>query len=160
MSVAITLARLAQPLPEVSVVESEVDLFVRDLRQSYKSVNRSRVYDAAMMEKTGQLLAGAFLLGQGGVVAVPCQRSSQFLPEGKVRTEPVTKEPADIWYPCFLDRGKPRSIMIRIDGGPPEPFDAISNRVLSEFAAVAIVQGGFIVAYTKDYAMRQRLRRR
>ena len=155
----ISLSPLAQSLPEVSVVESEVDLFVHELRRTFKPVGRSRLFDASQMEKTGQLLAGPFLLGQAGIIAVNCQRSAAFLPEGKVRTEPVQKEPADIWWPCFLDRGKPRSIMIRIDGGPPEPFDAISNRVLSEFAAMSVVQGGMVFAYTKDYALRQRQRR-
>jgi hypothetical protein len=89
---------------------------------------------------------------------VSCARSSAFLPEGKVRTEPVQKEPADIWWPCCLDRGKPRSITVRIDGGPAEPFDVVSSRVLSEFATMAVVSCGTVVAYTKDYALRQRRR--
>ena len=159
-TVAIALAPVAQPLPEVEVRESEVDLFVRDLRTAYRSVNRSRIYDVRQMDRTGQMLAGAFVLGQAGVVPVSCRRSAAFLPEGKVRTEPVEKELADIWYPCYLDRGKPRSILVRIDGGAFEPFDAINNRALSEFAAIAIVSGGIVVAYTKDYATRLRSRKR
>ncbi len=154
--VAMALTPVAQPLPEVAVLESEIDLFVRDLRTAYRAVNRSRVFDARQMDSTGQMLTGPFVLGQAGVVPVPCKRSSQFLPPGKVRTQPVERELADIWYPCYLDRGKPRSILVRIDGGPIEPFDAIGNRALTEFAAIAIVGGGIVVAYTKDYATRLR----
>jgi hypothetical protein len=160
LAIAINLTPLAQPLPEVSVLESEVELFASEVRRSFRSVGRSRVYDAAQLERTGQLLAGPFLFGQAGIHPVSCGRSSQFLPEGKVRTEPVLKEPADIWYPCYMDRDKPRSIMVRIDGGPAMPFDAISSRVLSEFATMAVIQGGIIVAYTKEYALQQRRRSR
>jgi hypothetical protein len=158
--VSLTLTPVAQPLPEVSVRESEIELFVRDLRRAYRSVNRARVFDARQMERTGQMLTGPFVLGQAGVVAVPCQRSAAFLPKGIVRTEPVDHEPADIWWPCFLDRGKPRSILVSIDGGAVEPLDAIRNRVLSEFAAIAVVHGGIVIAYTKDYATRRRQAKR
>jgi hypothetical protein len=158
-SVSMELSPVATPLPEVAVREREIDLFVRDLRRAYRSVNRARVFDASQMDRTGQLLTGPFILGQAGVVPVSCGRSKQFLPEGKVRTQPVEREPADIWWPCFLDKGKPRSILIRIDGGPAEPFDHISNRALSEFAAIAVVGGGIVVAYTRDYATRVRGRR-
>jgi hypothetical protein len=51
---------------------------------------------------------------------------------------------------------EPRAIMIRIDGGPLEPFDAVRNRALADFAAFAIVGGGFVLAYTKDYAASKR----
>lgn len=155
-ALSVSLVPLARSLPEVAVIETEVDQFVRDLRLSYKAVGRSRIFDAAQMDHTGQLLAGPFLLGQAGIVAVSCQNSKSFIPEGKVRTEPVLKEPADVWWPCYLSRGKPVPIRIRIDGGPAEPFDAISSRVLSEFAAIAVIQGGNVVAYTKDYALRKR----
>ena len=55
-----------------------------------------------------------------------------------------------------MDKGKPRAIMIRIDGGPLEPFDAVRNRALADSAAFAIVGGGFVLAYTKDYAATKR----
>lgn len=159
-SVSVALTPVSQPLAEVAVLEREMDMFARDLRQAYRAVNRARVFDTRQMEHTEQILAGPFILGQAGVVPVNCQRSSQFLPKGKVRTQPVEKEFADLWWPCYLDRGKPRSILVRIDGGPAVPFSAISNAALSEFAAIAIVAGGNVVAYTKDYATRLRLANR
>ena len=47
--------------------------------------------------------------------------------------------------------GKPRSVVIRIDGGPPQPFATISQRALEEFAALVVI-GRVVMAYTKAYA--------
>ena len=145
----IALRRIAQPLSPIVVEQTEVDLVLREIRRELKSEDRIRIYDQKAMAKSGQLLTGPFLLGQAGIVRVPCRRSAQYLPKGKVRTQPVEHEPADPYWPCVMRRDKPVSVLVSIDGGPPGEFNAINGRQLDEFAMVVVSHGQFVQAYTK-----------
>jgi len=147
----IALRRIAQPLQPIVVEQTEMDLVLREMRRELKSENRTRFFDERAMARSGQRLTGAFLLGQAGIVRVPCRRSAQFLPEGKVRTQPVEHEPADPYWPCTMQRGKPVSVLVSIDNGPAGEFNAISGRQLEEFAMVVVTRGQFVRAYTKQF---------
>ncbi len=146
---SIALIRIPQPLQPIVVEQSEVDLVLREMRRELRSRDRTRIYDQRALEKSKQLLAGAFLLGQGGIARVPCQRSAQFLPPGKVRTQPVEHEPADPYWPCTLVRGKPVSVLVSVDNGPLGEFNAVSARQLGEFAMVVVSHNNIVRAYTK-----------
>lgn len=148
---SIVLTRAPQPLQPIVVERSEVDLVLREMRRELRSRDRTRIYDQRALEKSRQLMAGAFLLGQGGIVRVPCQRSARFLPEGKVRTQPVEHEPADLFWPCTLVRGKPVSVLVSVDNGPLGEFNAVSARALEEFAMVVVSHNNVVRAYTKQY---------
>jgi hypothetical protein len=149
---AIALTRIAQPLAPVVVEQSDVDLVLRDIRRELRwNHHTPRIYDQRALEKSKQLMTGAFLLAQGGIARVPCQRNAQFLPEGKVRTQPVEHEPADLFWPCTMVRGKPRSVLVSVDGGPATEFNAISARNLGEFAMVVVSNNNRVIAYTKLY---------
>ncbi|MEW5916723.1 MAG: hypothetical protein AB1762_09970 [Gemmatimonadota bacterium] len=150
--VLVRLVRTTQQLPTVTVTETAVSLFVDSLRTEMRRIDHLRFFDTGALERSKQILAGAFLFGQAGMKAVPCGRSSLFLPKGTARTVPVENEPADIWFPCVLVRDKPQSVMVRIDGGEPQPFATISQRQLAEFAAIGVIGGRLILAYTKGYA--------
>lgn len=147
----IALRRIAQPLSPIVVEQTEVDLVLREMRREFRAENRIRIYDQKAMAKSGQLLTGPFLLGQAGIVRVPCRRSAQFLPPGKVRTQPVEHEPADPYWPCVMRRDKPVSVLVSIDNGPPVEFNAINGRQLDEFAMVVVSHGQFVHAYTKQF---------
>jgi hypothetical protein len=129
-----------------------VNLFVDSLRTEMRRYDHLSFFDTGALERSRQTLAGAFLFGQAGMKQVPCGRSALFLPKGTMRTVPVENEPADIWFPCVLARGKPQSVMVRIDGGEAQPFATISHRQLAEFAAFAVIGGRLVLAYTKGYA--------
>ena len=156
----IALRRIAQPLSPIVVEQTEVDLVLREMRRELRSENRIRIYDQKAMAKSGQLLTGPFLLGQAGIVRVPCRRSAQFLPPGKVRTQPVEHEPADPYWPCVMRRDKPVSVLVSIDNGPPGEFNAINGRQLEEFAMVVVSHGQFVRAYTKQFVENRALARR
>jgi hypothetical protein len=113
--------------------------------------DHTRVFEAVDLAHTGHLFAGTFLFGQGGIARVPCQRTAGFLPAGVVRSVPVEHEPADIWWPCVMVRGKPVSVYVSIDGGPAQEFSWISSRELGEFAIIAVTRGRAVRAYTKQY---------
>ena len=148
---SIALRRIPQPLQTVIVEQTEVDLVLREMRRELRSQNHTRIFDQRALEKSKQLLAGAFLLGQGGIMRIPCQRSAQFLPQGKVRTQPVEHEPADLFWPCTLVRGKPVSVLVSVDNGPLGEFNAVSARQLEEFAMVVVSHNNIVRAYTKLY---------
>jgi hypothetical protein len=148
---SIALRRIPQALQPVVVEQNAVDLVLREMRRELRSRDRTRIYDQRALEKSKQLLAGAFLLGQGGITRVPCQRSAQFLPEGKVRTQPVEHEPADLFWPCTMVRGKPASVLVSVDNGPFGEFNAVSTRQLEEFAMVVVSHNNSVRAYTKLY---------
>jgi hypothetical protein len=149
---AIALTRIAQPLAPVVVEQSEVDLVLQDIRRELRwNHHTPRIYDQRALEKSKQLMTGTFLLGQGGIARVPCQRSAPFLPQGMVRTQPVEHEPADIYWPCTMVRGKPRSVLVSVDGGPATEFNAVSARNLGEFAMVVVAGNSMVMAYTKLY---------
>jgi hypothetical protein len=148
---SIALRRIPQPLQPVVVEQTEVDLVLREMRRELRSQNHTRIYDQRALEKSKQLMAGAVLLGQGGIARVPCQRSAPFLPEGKVRTQPVEHEPADLFWPCTLVRGKPVSVLVSVDNGPLGEFNAVSARQLEEFAMVVVSHNNIVRAYTKLY---------
>jgi Carboxypeptidase regulatory-like domain len=148
----VRLVRTSQMLPTVTVTESAVDFFVDSVRTEFLAFDHARFFDTKALEHSKQTFAGAFLFGQAGMQSAPCRRSAQFLPPGTARTSPVENEPADYWFPCVLARGTPRSVLVSIDGGPPEPFGAISQRELTEFAMVAVFGGRVVVAYTKAFA--------
>jgi carboxypeptidase family protein len=148
---SIALRRIPQPLQPVVVEQTEVDLVLREMRRELRSQNHTRIYDQRALEKSKQLLAGAFLLGQGGIMRTPCKRSAKFIPEGKVRTQPVEHEPADLFWPCTLVRGKPVSVLVSVDNGPLGEFNAVSARQLEEFAMVVVSHNNVVRAYTKLY---------
>ena len=148
---SIALRRIPQPLQPIVVERSAVDLVLREMRHELRSRDRTRIYDQRALEKSKQLMAGAFLLGQGGIVRVPCQRSAMFLPEGKVRTQPVEHEPADLFWPCTMVRGKPVSVLVSVDNGPLGEFNAVNARALEEFAMVVVSHNNVVRAYTKLY---------
>jgi hypothetical protein len=150
-SITVALVSLAQPLGPVVIEERGPEDVLSELRRGFRATDHTRVFEEKDLARTGQLLAGAFLLGQGGIMRVPCQRSAGFIPEGKVRSVPVEHEPADIWWPCALVRGKPVPVRVSVDGGPPQEFAWISSRELSEFAMVAVTHGFAVRAYTKQY---------
>jgi hypothetical protein len=149
--VTIALRRIPQPLQPIVVEQSEMDLVLADMRRDLRSQNKTRIYDQRALEKSKQLLAGPFLLGQGGILRVPCQRSAMFLPEGKVRTEPVEHEPADLFWPCTMVQGKPVSVLVSVDNGPLGEFNAVSARQLEEFAMVVVSHNRLVRVYTKQY---------
>ena len=151
-SVLVRLVRTTQQLPTVTVVEKAVELFVDSMQKELRRYDHVRYYDTKALVKSNQTHAGAFLFGQGGMQSVSCGRSALYLPKGTVRTVPVENEPADMWVPCVLAQGKPRSVMVRIDGGDPQPFASISQRELDQFAAIAVISGRLILAFTKSYA--------
>jgi hypothetical protein len=149
ITVLIPMVSAARTLAPVVVT---TDAVMSELRSKFRAMDHARLYSAEELEHSGQLLAGAFLLGQGGINTVSCGRSKQFLPAGKVRTVPVEREPADVWWPCVMVRDKTVPVRISIDGGPAEPFATISDRELSRFAMIAVVRGGaFVYAYSQDY---------
>jgi carboxypeptidase family protein len=148
-SITIALVSVAQPLGPVVIEERGAEDVLSELRRGFP--DHTRVFEGQDLAHTGQLLTGAFLLGQGGIMRVPCQRSGGFLPPGKVRSVPVEHEPADIWWPCALVRGKPVSVIVSVDGGPAQEFAWISSRELSEFAMIAVTHGQAVRAYTRKY---------
>jgi hypothetical protein len=48
-------------------------------------------------------------------------------------------------------RGKPRSVLVSVDGGPATEFNAVSARNLGEFAMVVVANNSMVMAYTKLY---------
>ena len=150
-SIAIALVRVAQTLDPLVVEERTEEDVLGELRRSLRSTDHTRVFEANDLAHTRQLLAGPFLLGQGGIARVPCQRTAGFLPAGVVRSVPVEHEPADIWWPCVMVRGKPVSVFVSIDGGPAQELSWISSRELGEFAMIAVTRGRAVRAYTKQY---------
>ena len=157
--VAVLLAPVAQPLAPVVVDESAVEGYVKDLVSSYRPIDHAVIFDEAALKRSGQLHAGSFLLGRGGIRRVPCQRSQSFLPKGKMRTSPVEHEAADIFWPCVMRRSKPVSVLVSIDGGPAREFAQISSRELEEFAMVVVIQGQLVHAYTKAFVRQRTLAR-
>jgi len=152
IAVVVRLVRASQTLPTVTVTENAVELFVDSVRAEFRRFDHTRFFDTEALTRSKQTLAGAFLFGQAGMKPVPCRRSAQFLPPGTARTSPVENEPGDYWFPCVLHRGAPRSVLVSIDGGAPEPFASISERQLAEFAMIAVFGGRVVVAYTKAFA--------
>ena len=148
----VRLVRASQTLPTVTVTENAVELFVDSVRTEFRRFDHLRFFDADALARSRQTLTGAFLFGQAGMKPAPCRRSAQFLPPGTVRTSPMENEPGDYWFPCVLYRGSPRSVLVSIDGGAPEPFASISERQLAEFAMIAVFGGRVVVAYTKAFA--------
>ena len=148
----VRLVRTSQVLPTVTVTENAVAPFVDSVRTDFRRFDHTRFFDSEALARSKQTLAGAFLFGQAGMKPAPCRRSAQFLPEGTTRTSPVENEPGDYWFPCVLHRGAPRSVLVSIDGGAPEPFASISERQLAEFAMIAVFGGRVVVAYTKAFA--------
>ena len=160
-SLTIALVAVARTLPPVVVEESERAFALHQLERNFRAMDHVRVFSAADFIRSGQLLAGTFLLGRGGINTVACQRSQGFLPPGKVRTVPVDHEPADIWWPCVMARNAAVPVRISIDGGAAEPFASISQHELKSFAMIAVIHGGaFVYAYTNGYVdSRARTRR-
>jgi hypothetical protein len=150
-SIDIALVRVAQALDPMIVEERTEDDILGELRRSFRATDHTRVFEASDLAHTGHLLAGSFLFGQGGIARVPCQRTAGFLPAGVVRSVPVEHEPADIWWPCVMVRGKPVSVIVSIDGGPAQEFSWISLRELGDFAIIAVTRGRAVRAYTKEY---------
>jgi hypothetical protein len=157
--VTVRLAPVAQSLAPVIVDESAVELYVGDLVRAYRPVDHATVFSDADLKKSKQLHAGTFLLGKGGILPVSCQRSQTFLPKGKVRTSPVNQEPADVFWPCVMRRGKPVSVLVSIDGGPAREFSQISDRELDEFAMMVVIHGQLVHAYTKSFVRQRALAR-
>jgi hypothetical protein len=150
-TVRVDLGRMVPVLAPVIIEESLEKSLPPDIYEDLRRRDHTRLHGPREFAASGEKLVGAFLLGRGGVVTVPCPPPPGATPAGTRRTQPVDRDPSALFWPCAPSRDKTRPVIVIIDNGPMQPFDRVRSMNLDQVGAIAVTQGAMLRIYTKAY---------
>jgi hypothetical protein len=139
----VDLAPVATALERVVVTAERYSAFARDLERRLRtSAMRTRLFGPDKMTPAFAPTLGDFILGRAALVRTPCGRK------------------AAAWETvCVAHQGGVLRVLVAIDeAAPTSDFAQVRSRPLDDFAAVVVVDGVLVQAYTREYAARRERR--
>jgi hypothetical protein len=139
----VDLVPAARVLERVVVSAERYAAFARDLERRARAIGmRTRVFGPERMTPTDAPTLGDFILGRAALVRAPC---------GPKRA---------VWETvCVSHQGGILRVLVAIDEAmPTSDFAEARGRPLTDFAAVLVVDGVLVRAYTREYAARRQAR--